>query len=281
MSDALRGISLAARGEVVVADNGSNDGSARIYARSRAAFVVHVPDIGYGNALRIGIQASRGTFIIMGDADGSHDLTKLVPFLEKLRSGDDVVVGNRFGRSVSQSCEMNRLSCFIGTPLLTMILKLFYSTPIHDSQCGFRAISREAYDRLSLNCPGMEFASELLIKASLGCLTISEVPILHRRDGRSRAPHLRPIRDGWRHLRLLFVHCPLWRCVYSDGSGVRPRKLAGRHAGRTLPLVDGVTRFTGLALFVARTPATFDGFHGSQVRSLCEPRLSSVRETRT
>src|SRR5262245_49476132 len=199
---------LGVQGEVVVADNGSQDGSQEI-ARSHGARVIHAERKGYGAALQAGIAAARGRYVIMGDADDSYDFSHLDPFVEKLRGGDDLVMGNRFKGGIRPGA-MPWLHRYIGNPVLSGILNLFFRTPIGDAHCGLRGFRRDAYQQLGLNTTGMEFASEMVVKASLTGQKISEVPIVLHPDGRDRPPHLRSFRDGWRHLRFLLLLCPLW-----------------------------------------------------------------------
>ena len=203
-----------AKGEVVVADNGSSDGSPDI-ARKTGARVVHVSQKGYGNALRKGIEAARGTFILMGDADGSYDFGELPRFLERLRQGDDLVMGCRFPRH-GGSIEPGAMPWkhrWIGNPVLSALGKLFFSSPVSDFHCGLRAFRRKAIMNLGLRTSGMEFASEMVVKATLNKLKISQIPITLRCDGRSRSPHLRSWRDGWRHLRFMLLYSPVWLFV--------------------------------------------------------------------
>jgi glycosyltransferase involved in cell wall biosynthesis len=195
-------------GEVIVADNGSTDGSPEI-AEAHGARVVHVEQKGYGSALQAGIAAARGKYIVMGDADESYDFSLLWEFLNRLRWGDDLVMGNRFRGGIRQGA-MPWLHRYVGNPVLSGILNLFFRTPIRDAHCGLRAFRKDAYERLRLHTPGMEFASEMVVKASLNRQKISEVPIVLHPDGRDRAPHLRSFRDGWRHLRFLLLLCPTW-----------------------------------------------------------------------
>jgi len=195
-------------GEVVVADNGSRDDSARI-ATQHGARVVHVADRGYGNALRGGIAAARGRYIVMGDADASYDFGVLAPFLERLRAGDDLVMGNRF-RGAVQPGAMPWLHRWIGNPVLSALGRVFFRSPVGDFHCGLRAFSKAGYERMHLHATGMEFASEMVIKATLLGLKISEVPTVLRPDGRSHPPHLRTWRDGWRHLRFMLLFSPRW-----------------------------------------------------------------------
>ncbi|HXG11254.1 MAG TPA: glycosyltransferase family 2 protein [Gemmataceae bacterium] len=199
---------MGIRGEVIVADNGSSDGSAEIAAR-HGAHVVRAERRGYGAALQAGIAAARGRYIIMGDADDSYDFSDLEPFIRRLRQGDDLVLGNRFRGGIRPGA-MPWLHRYVGNPLLTGILNLFFRSPIGDAHCGLRAFRKDAYERLGLKTPGMEFASEMVVKACLKGQRISEVPIVLHPDGRDRPPHLRSFRDGWRHLRFLLLMCPHW-----------------------------------------------------------------------
>jgi hypothetical protein len=206
---------LGVRGEVVVADNGSTDGSQEI-AAAKGARVVNVTRRGYGSALQAGIEAARGTYVLMGDADDSYDFSNLEPFLTRLRAGDELVMGNRFRGGIKPGA-MPWLHRYIGNPILTGILNLFFRTPIGDAHCGQRAFRKDAYRRLGLTTTGMEFASEMVVKASLSRQKISEVPIVLYPDGRDRPPHLRSFRDGWRHLRFLLLLCPLWLYLIPAG----------------------------------------------------------------
>ncbi len=199
-------------GEIVVGDNGSTDGSQEI-ARRGGARVVDVPVRGYGAAVYHAALAARGTYFIMGDADDSYDFTDLTPFLEKLRAGCDLVMGNRFRGGIKPGAMpwKNRM---IGNPVLSGIGRLFFHCPARDFHCGLRGFSAEAFKRLDLRTTGMEFASEMVIKATLLGMKIAEVPTTLSPDGRSRAPHLRPWRDGWRHLRFMFLYSPRWLFLY-------------------------------------------------------------------
>src|SRR5690349_6704397 len=199
-------------GEVVVADNGSTDGSPDI-AASLGARVVHVAEKGYGSALLGGIKAARGKYIIMGDADDSYDFTNLGPFLEKLRAGYELVMGNRFKGGIAPRA-MPPLHKYLGNPVLTGIGRVFFRSPCGDFHCGLRGFSKAAIQRLDLRTRGMEFASETVVKASLHGLRITEVPTTLSVDGRSRPPHLNTWRDGWRHLRFLLLYSPRWLFLY-------------------------------------------------------------------
>ncbi|MFO0953200.1 MAG: glycosyltransferase family 2 protein [Isosphaeraceae bacterium] len=198
-------------GEVVVGDNGSTDGSVEI-ARRCGARVVPVPLRGYGAALHAATLAARGRYVIMGDSDDSYDFTALAPFLEKLRDGHDVVMGNRFAGGIRPGA-MPWKNRYIGNPVLTGIGRLFFGCPARDFHCGLRGYSKDAYRRLDMRTTGMEFASEMVIKATLQGLSIAEVPTTLSPDGRSRPPHLRPWRDGWRHLVFMLLFSPKWLFV--------------------------------------------------------------------
>ncbi|MBJ6982588.1 glycosyltransferase family 2 protein [Luteimonas sp. MC1572] len=196
------------RGEVLVADNGSTDGSQRI-AEREGARVVDVAQRGYGAALAAGIGAARGRYVVMGDADASYDFSRLDAFLDALRAGSDLVIGNRFRGGIAPGA-MPFLHRYLGNPVLSFLGRLFYGVQVRDFHCGLRGFNRDRIAALGLVAPGMEFASEMVVKASLAGCRISEVPTTLRPDGRSRPPHLRTWRDGWRHLRFLLVHSPRW-----------------------------------------------------------------------
>jgi glycosyltransferase involved in cell wall biosynthesis len=199
-------------GEVVIADNGSTDGSREI-AAAAGARVIPVTQKGYGSALRGGIAAAQGRFIIMGDADGSYDYSHLPRFVARLRAGDDLVMGNRFQGGV-QPGAMPWKNRYLGNPVLSCLGRLFFRTGIGDFHCGLRGFSAAAYRRMNLRTTGMEFASEMVIKSVILGLRVSEVPTILRPDGRDRPPHLRPWRDGWRHLRFMLLFSPRWLFLY-------------------------------------------------------------------
>jgi glycosyltransferase involved in cell wall biosynthesis len=203
---------LGIRAEVIVADNGSSDASTEI-ARRLGARVVRVSEPGYGAALLGGIAAARGVFVIMGDADATYDFAAIGPFVEKLRAGYDLVMGNRFAGGIADGA-MPWLSRWIGNPVLTGLGRLFFRSPVADFHCGLRGFRRDAILALDLQTTGMEFASEMVVKATLRELRIAEVPTTLSRGDAGRRSHLRPWRDGWRHLRFLLVYSPRWLFLY-------------------------------------------------------------------
>ena len=199
-------------GEVLIADNGSTDGSQQI-ATDLGARVVHIDQKGYGWALRGGIEVAMGKYIIMGDSDDSYDLYHLMPFIEKLREGYNLVMGNRFKGGIATGA-MPWHHRYIGNPILSGLGKLFFRIPVNDFHCGLRGFSKEAIERMNLQTTGMEFASEIVVKAALMKMRICEVPTTLSPDGRDRPPHLRSFRDGWRHLRFLLLYSPRWLFFY-------------------------------------------------------------------
>jgi hypothetical protein len=199
-------------GEVIVGDNGSTDGSVEI-AERLGAKVVHVKAKGYGSALMGGIAAAAGKYIVMGDADDSYEFGHIPRFLEQLRNGTDLVMGNRFRGGIKPGA-MPALHRYLGNPVLSALGRLFFKTPVGDFHCGLRGFSAEAYRRMDLRTTGMEFASEMVVKATLLGLSVAEVPTTLSPDGRSRVPHLRTWRDGWRHLRFLLLYSPRWLFLY-------------------------------------------------------------------
>ena len=207
---ALRDASIS--GEIIVADNGSTDGSVAI-AERLGAIVVQVAARGYGNALMGGIAAAGGRFIVMGDADESYDFGHIPRFVEKLRDGADLVMGNRF-RGGIQRKAMPGLHRYFGNPILTKIGRLFFHSPVGDFYCGIRGFRKTAYEKMGLRTTGMEFATEMVVKATLLKFQIAEVPTTLSPDGRSRPPHLRTWRDGWRTLRFFLLYSPRWLFLY-------------------------------------------------------------------
>jgi glycosyltransferase involved in cell wall biosynthesis len=199
-------------GEVLVADNGSGDDSRRL-AQQAGARVIAAAQRGYGAALNAGIAAARGRYIIMGDADDSYDFSRLEGFVDKLRAGYPLVMGNRFKGGI-RAGAMPALHRYLGNPVLSFVGRLFFRTGVGDFHCGLRGFEREAVRALELKTSGMEFASELVVKAALAGWRIAEVPTILHPDGRGRPPHLRSWRDGWRHLRFLLLFSPRWLFLY-------------------------------------------------------------------
>ena len=200
------------KGEVIVADNGSTDNSVSI-AKSKNARVVHVREKGYGNALRGGIKEAKGKYIIMGDADDSYDFSALMPFIEKLREGYGLVMGNRFAGGIKKGA-MPWIHYYFGNPAQSLVGRIFFKIKIGDFNCGLRGFSREAFDKMETRTTGMEFASEVVVKAALAGVKITQVPTMLHPDGRSRPPHLRTWRDGWRNLRFFLLYSPAWLFLY-------------------------------------------------------------------
>jgi Glycosyl transferase family 2 len=241
---------LTVPGEVVIADNGSTDGSQEI-ARCAGARVVDVRERGYGSALRGGISAALGEWVIIGDADDSYDFGSIAPFVEQLREGCELVMGCRLPRGNGRIMRgaMPWKHRWIGNPVLTFLGRLFFKSPANDFHCGLRAVTKDAFLKMNLASSGMEFASEMVMKASFAKLRVAEVPITLHKDGRSRPPHLRSWRDGWRHLRFMLLHCPMWLffvpglSLLVAGSTIGCRLFAG-------PLVIGKVGFDTNTLLV-------------------------------
>ncbi len=229
-------------GEVLIADNGSTDGSPDI-AIAHGARVIKVTERGYGAALLGGIYAARGRYVVMGDADRSYDFSALDPFVEKLRSGHELVMGNRFKGGIRPGA-MPALHRYLGNPVLSTIGRVFFNAPIGDFHCGLRGFNRESILGLQLNTTGMEFASEMVVKANLHGLRVAEVPTTLSPDGRGRPPHLRSWRDGWRHLRFLMMFCPRWLFFY-PGAALMMAGMAVMHW-----LLPGPRQIAGVTLDV-------------------------------
>ncbi len=199
-------------GEVVIGDNGSTDGSQKM-AEDLGARVIAVPRKGYGSALMGAIEAAKGKYVIMGDSDDSYDFGNLNLFVEQLRNGKDLVMGNRFKGGIGEGA-MPFLHRYLGNPVLSFIGRLFFKCPVGDFHCGLRGFRQDIVSLLDLKTTGMEFASEMVVKATIFKLNITEVPTILSKDGRSRPPHLRTWRDGWRHLRFLLIYSPRWLFLY-------------------------------------------------------------------
>ena len=278
----LRQNNIAA--EIVVADNGSSDGSQAI-ATGLGARVVAVEAKGYGSALMGGITGARGKFIIMGDADDSYDFSDLMPLVTKLREGCDLVMGNRFRGGIKPGA-MPPLHRYFGNPVLSAIGRLFFRSPVGDFHCGLRGFKRSAVLKMDLRTTGMEFASELVVKATLRKLDIAEVPTTLSPDGRNRPPHLRSWRDGWRHLRFMLLYSPSWLFMYPGafvmaiGLGIGAWLLPGpRFLGR-VGLDVSTLLYAALAVLLGFQGFTFAIF--SKVFAITEgllpddPRLNAV-----
>ncbi len=199
-------------GEVVIGDNGSTDGSQKM-AEDLGARVIAVPRKGYGSALMGAIEAAKGKYVIMGDSDDSYDFGNLNLFVDELRKGKDLVMGNRFKGGIGEGA-MPFLHRYLGNPVLSFIGRLFFKCPVGDFHCGLRGFRQDIVSVLDLKTTGMEFASEMVVKATIFKLNITEVPTILSKDGRSRPPHLRTWRDGWRHLRFLLIYSPRWLFLY-------------------------------------------------------------------
>ncbi|WP_240549634.1 glycosyltransferase family 2 protein [Devosia salina] len=226
-------------GEVLISDNGSTDGSQAI-AESLGARVVSADQRGYGAALGTGIAQARGRFVIMGDADDSYDFANLDAYMAQLRDGADLVMGNRFAGGIAPGA-MPWHHRYIGNPVLSFLGRLFFRTPIRDFHCGLRGFSRDAISNLNLRTTGMEFASEMVVKATLSQLDVREVPTTLKPDGRSRRPHLRSFRDGWRHLRFLLLFSPRWLFLYPGVALLWIGLVVGAQLLRGPVVIGGVT----------------------------------------
>jgi glycosyltransferase involved in cell wall biosynthesis len=248
-------------GEIIVADNGSSDGSPSI-ALALGARVVHAQARGYGAALMAGIEAAGGRYVIMGDADDSYDFGALAPFVHKLREGYDLVMGNRFKGGIKPKA-MPALHRYLGNPVLTGIGRLFFRSPIGDFHCGLRGFSKSAIQRLNLQATGMEFASEMVVKATLFNFRVTEVPTILSPDGRSRPPHLRSWRDGWRHLRFLLIYSPRWLFLYpgtlltAAGIAVMLWLIPGPRTIGTITLNIHTMLYAAMAVIVGLQAVTF------------------------
>jgi glycosyltransferase involved in cell wall biosynthesis len=236
-------------GEVVIADNGSTDGSQQI-AREHGARVVDVGQRGYGSALAGGIDAARGTFVIMGDADGTYDFSRLEGFVERLRDGNDLVLGNRFSGGI-EAGAMPFLHRYLGNPVLTFIAKRMFKSPAGDIYCGLRGFRREPIRELDLRSTGMEFAIEMVVKSSLHGLRIAEVPTTLSPDHRDREAHLRTWRDGWRSLRFLLLYSPSWLFLYPGLAAIAAGTVVTALLAIRTRTIDGVTFDVHTLLYAA------------------------------
>lgn len=271
-------------GEVIVADNGSTDGSQEL-AEGLGARVVPIQARGYGNALRGGIAAARGIFIIMGDSDDSYDFTQLGDFISKLREGYDLVMGNRFHGGIHPGA-MPFLHRYLGNPVLSGLGQLFFGCPVSDFQCGLRGFRKATIDKLELQTTGMEFSTEMVVKATLFKLRIAEIPTTLAPDGRGRPPHLRTWRDGWRYLRFLLLYSPRWLFLYPGitlfllGLGVSVWLLPGPQTVGTVTFDYHTLLFGAMAVLIGFESINFAAFtklFAISERLLPEdPRLNKV-----
>ena len=273
-------IRLGISGEVLIADNGSTDGSQDI-ALELGARVVNVEQKGYGAALQHGIASANGEYVIMGDADGSYTWDKLDNIYGELLAGSDLVMGNRFAGTIHPGA-MPRLNKYVGNPVLSYIGRLFFNITIRDFHCGLRGFHRRKMLKLGISSSGMEFASEMVIKSSLSSLIISEVPTDLRPDGRSRAPHLRPIPDGWRHLRLMLSYSPKWAMRIPGIFLLLSGALLSILALAPFTIWDEVnfgvhTALIGSALIISGGQAIFSSFIGELAISIAiQVKVSSI-----
>jgi glycosyltransferase involved in cell wall biosynthesis len=255
---------LGIRGEVIVADNGSTDGSQAI-AESLGARVVSIERRGYGSALRGGIAAARGRYVIMGDSDDSYDFTQLDDFIAKLDEGFDLVMGNRFQGGIRPGA-MPVLHQFLGNPGLSWLGRLFFNCPVGDFQCGLRAFRKDAIDSLDLRTTGMEFSTEMVVKATLFKLRIAEIPTVLSPDGRHRPPHLRTWRDGWRYLRFLLLCSPRWLFLYPGialmllGAALSAWLLPGPRAVGSVTFDYNTLLFGAMAILIGFQSVNFAAF---------------------
>lgn len=272
-------------GEVVVADNGSDDGSVEI-ARSLGARVVHQPERGYGAALRAGIDAAIGDIVVMGDSDDSYDWTAIGPFVQKVREGNDLVMGNRFRGGIERGA-MPPLHRYLGNPVLSTVSRIAFRVPVGDFHCGMRAFRRSAWSTMRIESSGMEFATEMVAGAARAGLRIAEVPTRLYPDKRGRPPHLRSFRDGWRHLRFIVTHAPdhlyLWPGGAMLAAGLLlqgllaggPATIAGLRLGIHFLALGGLLSLLGLNLVLMGTLAKLAV--GSRYPAFVAPTIARLR----
>lgn len=273
-------------GEIIVADNGSSDGSSAI-AESMGARVVHVSERGYGNALMGGVAAASGKYVVMGDCDGTYDFRHLPQFVDKLRQGYELVMGNRFQGGIAPGA-MPRLHRYLGNPALSLVGRVFFRSPCGDFHCGLRGFTKSGYEKLGMRSTGMEFASEMVVKAALMGLRVAEIPTTLSNDQRGRQPYLRTWRDGWRHLRFMLLYSPRWLFLYpglalmATGLGVgawllpQPRTIGGVTFDVHTLLYAMVAILVG---FQAVALAVFSNVFGSQAGLKPEnPRLQHLSQ---
>ncbi len=272
-------------GEVLIADNGSTDGSQAL-AQALGARVIHVRERGYGAALRAGIAAAAGVYVIMGDSDQSYDFARLDPFVQALREGHELVVGNRFRGGIDAGA-MPLLHRYLGNPVLSFLGRRFFGGPLRDFHCGLRGFSRGSIQRLNLVTAGMEFASEMIVKALQAQLRICEVPTTLAKDGRGRPPHLNTWRDGWRHLRFLLLYSPRWLFLYpgvlltvlgllqlvlaqasTPGAGWWPVGIHTQLFAAAATVMGYQTMLFAAAAVIARAAAGLDAPHAMERRAL-------------
>ena len=275
---AFRGFAeLGVQGEVVVADNGSTDRSVEI-ARNLGARVIHERRKGYGAALLRGISEARGEIIVMADADDSYDWTAIAPFVRKIREGYDLVMGNRFKGGIMDGA-MPKLHRYLGNPVLSLIARIAFRTPIGDFHCGMRAFTRAAFERMQLKTTGMEFATEMVANASHQGLRIAEIPIVLYPDKRNRPPHLRSFRDGWRHLRFILTYAPDYLYLVPGALMLLPGLVLEASLARGPVTVHGI--YLGIHFLALGSLLTLVGFNvinlGVLAKTLMAQRYSGIK----
>lgn len=275
---AFRGFAeLGVQGEVVVADNGSTDRSVEI-ARNLGARVINERRKGYGAALLRGISEARGEIIVMADADDSYDWTAIAPFVRKIREGYDLVMGNRFKGGIMDGA-MPRLHRYLGNPVLSLIARIAFRTPIGDFHCGMRAFTRAAFERMQLKTTGMEFATEMVANASHQGLRMAEIPVVLYPDKRNRPPHLRSFRDGWRHLRFILTYAPDYLYLAPGAMMLLPGVILETLLARGPVILGGA--YLGIHFLALGSLLTLVGFNiinlGVLAKTLMAQRYSGIR----